>query len=76
MLPKVLIGAMFAIVIAVCIFDHTLILGLIDSFIKWVKVNPYKSIGYSISILIISVIFALPKQYLVVMLAYTYSQVF
>ena len=51
-------------------------LKLFNDFIQWVKLHPYQSIGYTIYILTFSVVFTLPISYTIVMLSYTYSQVF
>lgn len=49
---------------------------LFNLFIEWVKVHPYQSISYSIGLLSLSVAFTMPISYTIVMLGYTYSQVF
>jgi len=49
---------------------------LFNEFIEWIKVHPYQSIGYSISILAFSIVFTIPISYTIVMLGYAYSQVF
>lgn len=59
-----------------CIFDFKLVLKLFNTFIDWVKLHPYQSIGYSIYVLAFSVIFTIPISYTIMMLGYTYTQVF
>lgn len=49
---------------------------LFNLFIEWVKGHPYQSIGYSIILLTSSIIFTIPISYIIIMLGYTYSQVF
>jgi uncharacterized membrane protein YdjX (TVP38/TMEM64 family) len=41
-----------------------------------VKLHPYQSIGYSIYVLAFQVIFTIPISYTIIMLGYTYTQVF
>jgi uncharacterized membrane protein YdjX (TVP38/TMEM64 family) len=64
------------IIIVICLFDSKLVLKLFNEFISWVKLHPYQSIGYTIYVLTFSVVFTLPISYTIVMLSYTYSQVF
>ena len=45
-------------------------------FIEWAKIHPYYSIGYSIAILCLSITFTIPISYTIIMLGYTYAQVF
>jgi len=45
-------------------------------FIEWAKIHPYYSIGYSIIILCLSITFTIPISYTIIMLGYTYAQVF
>ena len=49
---------------------------MFHQFIDWVKDHPYQSIGYSIYVLAFSVIFTIPISYTIMMLGYTYTQVF
>jgi hypothetical protein len=49
---------------------------LFEEFIKWVRLYPYQSIGYSILILVFSVMWTIPISYTIIMLGYTYTQVF
>jgi len=64
------------IIIVVCMLDSKLVLKLFNEFIDWVKQHPYQSIYYTIYVITFSVVFTLPISYTIVMLAYTYSQVF
>lgn len=60
----------------ICLFDYKLVINMFNTFIAWVKNHPYQSIGYSIYLLCFSVVFTLPISYTIIMLGYTYSQVF
>ena len=69
----------FAVIVAVailCIFDFKLVIKMFKTFIDWVKMHPYQSIGYSIYVLAFSVVFTIPISYTIMMLGYTYTQVF
>ena len=60
----------------ICIFDYHLVLTLFKAFTDWVKLHPYQSVGYSVYLIAFSVIFTIPISYTIVMLGYTYTQVF
>ena len=62
--------------IGLCIFDYKLVMNLFKQFTDWIKFHPWLSIGYSIGILALSVVLTLPVSYSIIMLGYTYAQVF
>lgn len=67
---------MLLVITIVCIVDFKLVITAFNKFIEWVKLHPYQSIGYSVYLLCFSVIFTIPISYSIVMLGYTYCQVF
>lgn len=73
MLPQIVFFAVLLTVAALCIFDFPQVMKLFNTFIAWIKVNPYQSIGYSVLILIFSVMWTIPISYTIIMLGYTYS---
>lgn len=75
-LPQIIFFLILIVLGLFCIFDFQLILKLFNQFIEWVKLHPYQSISYSIYLLCVSIVFTLPISYTIVMLGYTYCQVF
>ena len=76
MLPQIIFFVVLLAVAALCIFDFPQVMKMFNDFIAWIKVNPYQSIGYSVLILVFSVMWTIPISYTIIMLGYTYSQVF
>ena len=75
-MPQIIFFVVLLGVGAFCILDFPQVMKLFNSFIAWIKVNPYQSIGYSVLILVFSVMWTIPISYTIIMLGYTYSQVF
>merc|ERR1719506_1251251 len=63
-------------IVVICIVDLKFVLSMFNMFISWAKLHPYFSIGYSILILCFSIVFTIPISYTIIMLGYTYAQVF
>ena len=63
-------------IIVICVFDFKLLMKTFDMFTDWVKQNPAMSIKYSFLVIFLSIVFTVPISYSVIMLGYTYSQVY
>ena len=76
MIPQILFFCVVVGIVAVCIMDMRMVMRYFNQFIDWAKIHPYYSIGYSILILCLSITFTIPISYTIIMLGYTYAQVF
>lgn len=76
MIPQIIFFTVLAFLVGLCIFDFKMVLKEFNNFIEWVKIHPYQSIGYSIYLLCFSIVFTIPISYTIIMLGYTYAQVF
>ena len=76
MIPTAIFSIVLLIILVLCIYDHNLVIYHFHKYTLWAKFHPYLSISYSIALLCFSIIFTLPISYTVVILGYTYSQIF
>lgn len=59
-----------------CLFDYRLMKRYFDAYTVWIKANPQLGICYSILLLSLSIVLTVPISYSIVMIGYTYAQVY
>jgi uncharacterized membrane protein YdjX (TVP38/TMEM64 family) len=76
MLPQVLFFGFLTAMVVICLVDFKLVMRTFDQFTDWIKLHPQQSFFYSMMIFTFSIVFTIPISYSIIMLGYTYSQVF
>jgi uncharacterized membrane protein YdjX (TVP38/TMEM64 family) len=74
--PVIIFVFVLAVGVCCCIHDYGKVLVLFEKFIEWMKTHTHGSILISGIIIYVLVIIEIPIMYWVIMMSYSYAQVF